>query len=110
MNDDAGEGTIAPNRLYTLNGTIDNFMLSGGETNMWSVDLHGDITASSGKASGTAMGGAEGDDGSFSATFHGPVTDANSDPVQPHSVVGEFNAGFSDGSVAGAFGARKTME
>lgn len=110
VNDAAGEGTIAPNRLYTLNGTIDNFMLSGGEANMWSVDLHGDITESSGRASGTAMGGSGGGDGSFSATFHGPVTDANSDPVQPHTVVGEFNAGFSDGSVAGAFGARKTME
>ena len=110
VNDASGEGTIAPNRLYTLNGTIDNFMLSGGEANMWSVDLHGDINAGSGDASGTARGGAEGDDGSFSAAFHGPVTDANSDPVQPHSVVGEFNAGFSDGSVAGAFGARKMME
>ena len=30
--------------------------------------------------------------------------------MQPHTVVGEFNADFSDGSVAGAFGARKTME
>ena len=73
-------------------------MLSGGEANMWSVALHGDITASSGTASGTARGGAEGDDGSFDATFHGPVTDANSDPVPPHTVVGEFNAGFSNGS------------
>ena len=110
VNDDAGEGTIAPNRLYTLRGTIDNFMLSGGEANMWSVALHGDITEGSGKASGTAMSGTGGDDGSFSATFHGPVTDANSDPVHPHTVVGEFNAGFSNGSVAGAFGARKSME
>ena len=108
--DAANEGTIAPNLLNTLRGTIDNFVLSGSETNMWSVALHGDITASSGDASGTAQGGEEGNDGSFSATFHGPVTDANSDPVQPHTVVGEFNAGFSNGSVAGAFGARKTME
>lgn len=110
VNDAAGEGTIAPNQLYTLSGTIDSFRLSGGEANMWSAALHGDITAGSGEASGTAKGGVEGHDGSFSATFHGPVTDANSDPVQPHTVVGEFNAGFSNGSVAGAFGARKTME
>ncbi|MCY4429818.1 MAG: hypothetical protein OXC11_05415 [Rhodospirillales bacterium] len=110
VNDAAGEGTIAPNLLHTLRGTIDNFMLSGGEANMWSVALHGDITAGSGTASGTARGGAEGDDGSFDATFHGSVTDANSDPVPPHTVVGEFNAGFSNGSVAGAFGARNTME
>ncbi len=110
VNDAAGEGTIAPNLLHTLRGTIDNFMLSGGEANMWSVALHGDITASSGTASGTARGGAEGDDGSFDATFHGSVTDANSDPVPPHTVVGEFNAGFSNGAVAGAFGATNTME
>ncbi len=110
VNDDAGEGTIAPNQLYTLRGTVDNFTLSGGEANIWSVALHGDITEGFGDASGTAKGGVEGNDGSFSATFHGPVTDANSDPVHPHTVVGEFNAGFSDGSVAGAFGARKTME
>ena len=110
VNDDAGEGTIAPNLLYTLRGTIDGFRLSGGEANTWSVALHGDITESSGTASGTARGGVAGDDGSFRATFHGPVTDADNDAVHPHTVVGEFNAGFSNGSVAGAFGARKTME
>ena len=103
------EGTIAPNLLYTLRGTIENFRLSGGEANTWSVELHGDITEGSGMASGTARGGVAGMDGSFDATFHGPVTDAG-DPVQPHTVVGEFNADFSDGSVAGAFGARRTME
>ena len=108
--DDAGEGTIAPNLLYTLRGTIDSFRLSGGEANTWSVALHGDITESSGMAAGTARGGVSDRDGSFDATFHGPVTDADNDPVQPHMVVGEFNADFSDGSVAGAFGARKTME
>ena len=108
---DAGnEGTIAPNLLYTLRGTIDNFRLSGGEANTWSVALHGDITDNSGIASGTARGGVEGSDGSFAATFHGPAADADNDPVQPHTVVGEFNADFSDGSVSGAFGARKTME
>ena len=110
VNDTSGVGTIAPNRLYTLDGTIDNFRLSGGEANMWSVALHGDITAGSGEASGTAKGGVEGNDGSFSATFHGPVTDTNGQAVQPHTVVGEFNTSFSDGSVAGAFGTRKTME
>ena len=28
-------------------------------------------------------------------------------PIQPHSVTGEFGANFSNGSVAGGFGARK---
>ena len=103
----AGIGTIAPNLLNTVSGTIGNFMLSGGEENEWGVALQGTITPGDGTASGTAKGG-EGD-GSFSATFHGSVTAAADGTVpRPGSVVGEFNAGFTDGSVAGAFGARKT--
>ena len=53
------------------------------------------------------------DDGSFSAIFHGPTEhDDDMDPVSPpvpiapHTVVGEFNADFGDGTVAGGFGAR----
>ena len=107
LNNAAGIGTIAPNLLHTVSGTIGNFMLSGGEENEWSVALQGAITPADGTASGTAKGG-EGD-GSFSATFHGDVTAAADGTVpRPGSVVGEFNAGFTDGSVAGAFGARKT--
>ena len=84
-------------------------MLSGGEDNMWSVAVAGTIIPATGIASGTAKGG-DGD-GSFSATFHGSVAaDDDGNIPQPGSVVGEFNAGFSDGSVAGAFGARKMME
>ncbi len=107
LNNAAGIGTIAPNLLNTVSGTIGNFTLSGGEENEWSVALQGAITPGDGTASGTAKGG-EGD-GSFSATFHGSVTAAADGTVpRPGSVVGEFNAGFTDGSVAGAFGARKT--
>lgn len=99
-------GTIAPNLLNTVSGTIDNFMLSGDEENEWSVALQGAITPGDGTASGTAKGGVG--DGSFSATFHGDVTAAADGTVpQPGSVVGEFNAEFTNGSVAGGFGARK---
>ena len=105
LNDANSVGTIAPNRLNTIKGTIDEFVLSGGEANNWSVTLDGSITAATGTASGTAKGGVG--DGSFNATFHGSVT-AGTDGVvpKPGSVVGEFNAGFTNGSVAGAFGAR----
>ena len=99
-------GTIAQSLLNTVTGTIDSFELSGGEANTWSVALEGDIDATNGTVSdGTAKGGMG--DGSLSATFHGSVAAAadGSIPV-PGSVVGEFNAGFSNGSVAGAFGAR----
>ena len=98
-------GTIAPNLLNTVSGTIDNFMLSGGEEQMWSVAVQGDIADNTGTASGTAKGGVG--DGSFSATFHGDVTTVDGVTPQPGSVVGEFNAGFTNGSVAGGFGARK---
>ena len=105
------EATIAPNLLNTLTGTIDNFDLSGGEVNEWAVNLKGDITPDTGIASGAATGG--GTPGTFNATFHGttPQTptedDANDITVAPGSVVGEFGANFSNGSVAGGFGARK---
>ena len=102
-------GTIAPNLLHTLTGTIDNFALSGGEDQEWSVAVEGDFatTLSNGTVSGTAKGGDPDEDGSFSATFHGSVTAVDGVVPQPGSVVGEFNAGFTDGSVAGGFGARK---
>ena len=96
------EGTIAPNMLWTLTGTISDYQLSGGEANNWMTVLDGDITEDSDIASGTAKGGSPLNDGSFSATFHGTV-DAT---TQPSAVVGEFNSSFTDGSVAGGFGAR----
>ena len=49
--------------------------------------------------------------GSFTATYRGSVADDDADdttPIpQPSSVVGEFNSVFSNGSVAGGFGANK---
>ena len=106
---------IAPNQLYMLTGTIDNFVLSGREDNDWSVTLAGAIDMAAGTASGTAEGGVMGQDGSFDAVFHGSVepVDHDDDPntpavaPHPHTAVGEFNASFSSGSAAGAFGARK---
>ena len=109
------ENDIPPNLLDTLTGTIDQFALSGREANNWSVALQSDGDPNTdgiqpdedGIHSGTAKGNKEGANGSFSATFHGPVLDSDNNPIQPHSVVGEFNADFTNGAVAGAFGARK---
>lgn len=106
---------IAPNQLYMLTGTIDKFMLSGKEDNDWSVTLAGAIASGAGAASGTAEGGVTGLDGSFSAVFHGSVSPVDHDDgantpavaPHPHTAVGEFNASFRSGSVAGAFGARR---
>lgn len=111
VSDTDTDGTIAASMLNSITGTIDNFALSGGEANAWSVALSGDITASDGTFSGMAKGGVG--DGSLSGTFHGPATAATTtatltanDSVYPHSAVGEFNAGFTNGSVAGGFGVR----
>ena len=105
VSDTDDTGTIAPNLLNTVTGTIDNFELSGGELNAWAVNLEGDITGNAGTASGAATGG--GAPGTFSATFHGSVAAVDDVVPQPSSVVGEFGANFSNGSVAGGFGARK---
>ena len=109
------EQDIAPNQLHMLTGMIDNFVLSGNEDNEWSVTLAGAIDSGAGTASGTAKGGVTGQDGSFNAVFHGSVAPVDHDDdveapavaPRPHTAVGEFNASFGSGSVAGAFGARQ---
>ena len=118
-----GGDDIAVSQQDRLTGTIDGFELSGGEAQQWSVALQsdGDPAAdgnqpdTDGVMAGTAKGGVTGGDGSFTATFHGSVAafdhdeDAATPDIipQPSAVVGEFNSVFSNGSAAGAFGARK---
>ena len=110
-----GGSSVAVDNQNSITGTIDKFALSGGEENAWSVALKGlrGSILSAGTASGTANGG--GAEGTFNATFYGSTADYDhdDDPLtpdinrQPGSVVGEFGANFSNGSVAGGFGARK---
>ena len=93
---------VTENQENTVTGTISNFALQHEEENDWSVALKGDIiegngTIENGKANG---GGAE---GSFTGQFYGPTAF----DTKPEAVAGEFNANFSNGSVAGAFGARE---
>ena len=106
--DEAGQ--IPPNMLNTVTGTISNFVLEHGEANDWSVSLDGDRASGENTFSGSANGGGEA--GTFSGTFHGEAAETESTGdgttrIAPSTVVGEFNANFSNGSVAGAFGARK---
>ena len=100
-----GGTSIAADMQNTVTGTIDNFELSGEEENAWAVNLEGEIDTDDGTASGDATGG--GTPGTFSATFHGSVEAVDTVVPQPSSVVGEFDANFSNGTVAGGFGARK---
>ena len=107
-----GGDDVAVANQDRLTGTINNFMLSGGEANDWSVALVSDGDPNTadvqpdtdGTLAGTAMGGSGA--GSFSAVFHGDTDDGDgNNTVQPSAVVGEFNAGFRNGVAAGAFGA-----
>ena len=92
-----GGDDVAVNKQNTVTGTIDKFMLAGGESNNWSVSLEG--TTSAGVVTGT----------DWSASFYG--ADANGDDTvddataTPAAILGEFNAAFANGQVAGAFGA-----
>lgn len=114
-----GGDNVAVAKKWTLTGTIDNFALSGDEPNTWSVALEGKTGQHADRSSITAekfSGTAEGDivGGSFAGTFFGETPhiggDSSKGRVSPVAAAGEFNAGFHNGSVAGAFGARKTEE
>ena len=106
--------SVAEDDRNSIKGTIDGFTLSGGEdASGWGVNVDAEIAVNAGTASGMAKGGGT-DPGSFSANFHGADTgdtdnDANTPEVAigPKVLVGEFNAEFTNGSVAGGFGARK---
>ena len=99
----APNNNIPPNTVNTITGTIDNFTLSGGEAQDWSVNLARSSVSDTGTHAGMVEGG--GVSGSYSATFHGDVTAVDGTVPKPSAVVGEFNANMSNGSVAGAFGA-----
>ena len=110
--------SVAADKHNTVSGTIDNFVLSGGEENSWSVSLESAGRAANGNTvvGDTDGGGSCGDnDCKYSATFHGPTDPYDHDDNDqtpdinrvPHTLIGEFNANFVNGTVAGAFGARK---
>ena len=94
---------VIPYGADTIQGTVSNFVLEGGIANEWEVGLAADSIATDAGFTGTASGGVTGEPGSLSGRFHG-AGDADTDA--PPVLVGEFNSVFTNGSVAGAFGAR----
>ena len=106
-----GGDDIPVNKQNRIEGTIDNFVLSGGEENSWAVNLEGTRATDANTITGAANGG--GAAATWSGTFHGPTpltadtTDSATNRDMPGVVVGEFNANFNGGAAAGAFGARK---
>ena len=106
-----GGGDVAVNKQYSVEGRVSDFALSGGEENAWSVNLKADFESAENAFSGTANGG--GDEAAWNGAFYGvpEVTPDEGDvataKLAPAGMVGEFNANFANGHVAGAFGAHR---
>ena len=103
VSDDDPTGTIAPNLLDSISGSVSGFEDSDG--NMidaaWTVEL---MKGAIDMGAGTFMGATTGM-GEYEGTFHGAAgDDATAAPV---SASGTFDGHFSNGHVYGAFGADK---
>ena len=89
--------SVAVDDQNAISGTISN--LTDGEFALpedWVIDLETKkFTADSGETTG---------DGSWTANFFGPATDADGG-IQPSGVAGEFVVHFGNGHAAGAYGA-----
>ncbi len=110
---DTTTGTIAPDLLATISGTVGNFN-DGGRDLGWTLGLDKASFGTSGvpdaviwdDGTTTATGNAGVTKGGWAGGFFGnPPTD--SDPVDnyPTGVAGEFTGHFNNGHVIGAFGA-----
>ena len=131
LNATFGGGNVAVNNQFTIEGTVTDFVLQHGEENDWAVKLG--LADFSGRAAenepgksapgsshtntfnGVATGDSTAAAGSWNGTFYGSsasgdhdmdTTTADTSP-QPVAVIGEFNANFTDGTAAGAFGANR---
>ena len=105
-----GGDDVAANKQYSIEGSASNFALSGEEENSWAVNLKASGFNNMNEFTGTANGG--GDEAPWNGAFYGaaedtPDTDDGNAKLAPAGVAGEFNALFSNGHVAGAFGAHK---
>ena len=126
-----GGDAVAPNDRFAVDGMVTGFDLSGGEANDWDVTLG--LADFSGRAAGNEPGEsapgttfarsfsgvATGDEaaaaGTWNGMFHGRAGQVNHDDdlntpainTAPGAVTGEFNANFTDGTVAGGFGAEE---
>ena len=126
LNANFGGGDVGVDKQFLISGKVTGFKLEHGEVNDWSVTLK-DADFAPGRTTdgnppsdwvNTFSGVTEGDPGrtagAWNGAFYGPAAvadgddaDTNADPTAPPHVLGEFGANFTDGAVAGAFGANK---
>ena len=111
---------IAVSKQNSVEGTVSKFELSGGEENGWSVELKTGKFTDNGTFANSFKGNSVGKTGDkpnveiidgWTGQFHGAGKDLDGDGEEtaigaPPVVVGEFNANFINGAVAGGFGTR----
>ncbi len=136
LNASFGGGGVASNDQFTISGEVTDFTLHETDgpsykNDDWGVKLgltdfsgraDGDAPGESGPSnshdnefSGTATGDSTAAAGSWNGVFWGNSASGDHDmdnetpdtSPQPVAVTGEFNANFTDGTAAGAFGANK---
>ena len=109
-----GGDDVRASKHYTIEGTVTDFR--DGQTRFadWTVKLDpSDSFGGANNFTGDTTGSEGVDEGSWSGTFYGPseltadTTDDGGARMQPSGVAGEFNAHFTNGHVAGAYGATK---
>ena len=107
-----GDASTAAANKWKITGEVTDFMNDAGRNLEWTVDLDAsllndrsetvDSTNAPGTFEGTAKGNGSTATGVLYGTFFGPST-----TVLPSGVAGEFNANFTNGYAAGAFGATR---
>ena len=106
------ESTVPQADHNSISGTISDFYNSDGEMidDEWEVELMRATISGGAFTAGVTSTGEGSEPGAWDGQFYGPPTDAADDPVMPDSVAGTFNAHFSNGHAAGAFGATVVEE
>ena len=104
---EAGDGTISADMLYSISGTVSDFMNSDGVEidGNWMLTLdEGIITKDDDTFMGTTAGTGD-NPGVYEGTFNGNPGDA-----MPSAASGTFDGHFVNGHVLGAFGANIVVE
>ena len=99
-----GGADVRASNHFRIEGTVTNFMDGSMELGGWSVKLEkhefGQNPTDSEFSGGTTVGSEGVDKGAWSGTFYGP----DAGDAMPSAVAGEFNAHFTNGHAAGAYG------
>ena len=97
-------GTIAPNLLNSISGSVTDFRNSAGDmiNPGWTVELMKGTIANDGSFMGTTTGM-----GAYNGQFYGASTPVENVTPIPSAAAGTFDGHFSNGHVLGAFAARK---